>query len=79
MRNFRLLISACILCGATYGCATPEGQQQAAADDDNTTNTYRTGSRLPTYDRAGESGVRGVTRDDWIDERRKGGNQGFSR
>jgi len=70
--QLHLLIAACMAASAA-GCATdnaqPAGQAQVRSDAD-----YRTGSRLPTYEPAGTSSVKEVSRDDWNDERRAGGH-----
>jgi hypothetical protein len=70
-----------LLAGSAFGCATddpPAGasQQPSSSRSD---GTYRTGSRLPSYDAPGTAASREVSRDDWIDERRTGGNQGSAR
>jgi hypothetical protein len=75
--HLRLLIVASLACSA-FGCATdnsPDAAQAPSARD----GTYRTGSRLPSYDPPGTAASREVSRDDWNDERRTGGNQGSAR
>jgi hypothetical protein len=75
----RLLIITCLGL-ALCGCAT-DNQPSGAAPQSSSSRTgdYRTGSRLPSYDPPGTAASREVSRDDWIDERRTGGNQGSVR
>lgn len=69
------------LVAALSGCATDNGQPSGAAQPSASRGegTYRTGSRLPSYDAPGTAASREVSRDDWIDERRTGGNHGSFR
>lgn len=74
--HLRLLLIAC-LAGASFGCATDNNQPAAASQPSaRSEGTYRTGSRLPSYDPPGTAASREVSRDDWVDERRTGGMQG---
>jgi hypothetical protein len=77
MRYLALALLAC----SAFGCATDSGQDQgtAAQPASRSDGAYRTGSRLPSYDPPGTAASREVSRDDWIDERRTGGNQGSAR
>jgi hypothetical protein len=70
--QLRLLLVACVACAA-YGCATENqpGGAESARD-----GSYRTGSRLPSYDPPGTAASREVSAEDWNDARRTGGNQG---
>ena len=74
--QLRLLLIACLAC-STSGCAT-DGQDQTASAQApaRQEGTYRTGSRLPSYDPPGTAASREVSRDDWNDDRRTGGMQG---
>ena len=75
----KVLAVAC-LAGAAFGCATDNAPADTAAPSSSRGDgAYRTGSRLPSYDPPGTSASREVSRDDWVDERRTGGNQGFGR
>jgi hypothetical protein len=78
--HIRLAMLAAVLCGASYGCATPAEQPAAANAPAATTDSqprqsgsYRTGSRLPSYeDKGGASSVGDVSKDDYADEMRRG-------
>jgi len=72
--HLRVLLMACVA-GAAFGCATDDGpaqSQDAAASRPE--GTYRTGSRLPSYDPPGTAASREVSRDDWNDGRRNQSN-----
>ena len=77
--QLRLLLIAC-LAAALSGCATDNSPAGAAPQSSSRgPGDYRTGSRLPSYDPPGTAASREVSRDDWVDERRTGGNQGSAR
>ena len=76
--QLRLLLIACLACSA-YACATddqPAGAAQPQSSSSRGDGTYRTGSRLPSYDPPGTAASREISADDWNDARRTGGNQG---
>jgi hypothetical protein len=65
---------------ALSGCATDNARPGDASEQASRgTADYRTGSRLPTYEPAGASSAREVSKDDWNDDRRLGGNMGNTR
>jgi hypothetical protein len=69
--HLRLALIGAALCGATYGCATPEQPAQAGAQatqQSSSSGTYRTGSRLPSYDSDGSSSTGAVSKDDFNDQ-----------
>jgi len=77
--HFRLVLLTAVLCGASYGCATPADEPGAkapasaaptAARQQAPSGTYRTGSRLPSYDSDGASSVGAQSKDDYEDMRR---------
>jgi hypothetical protein len=76
--HIRSAVLAVILCGASFGCATPADEPEASAAESASapqrqTGGYRTGSRLPTYEeKGGASSVGDVSRDDYTDEMRRG-------
>ena len=82
--QIRLAVLATVLCGVSYGCATPAEQPAAAnapaasapaSDSQPRQASYRTGSRLPSYeDKGGASSVGDVSKDDYADEMRRGVN-----
>jgi hypothetical protein len=68
----RLLLTASVLCAATYGCGTTPTEPKTAAQPRGEP-VYTTGSRLPSNSSAP---VQEVGRDAWQDERRNApGNQ----
>ena len=78
--QIRLAVLAVVLCGS-YGCATLAEQPAAnapaasapASDSQPRQGSYRTGSRLPSYeDKGGASTVGDVSKDDYADEMRRG-------
>ena len=79
--HIRLALLA-VLCVAAYGCATPADEPKAGApaaaapasdQQPRQSGSYRTGSRLPSYeDKSGSSSVGDVSRDDYADEMRRG-------
>ncbi len=70
--RIRLLLIACVLCTATYGCETTPTEPKAAAQP-RSEPVYTTGSRLPSNSPAA---VQGVSRGAWEDDRRNAsGNQ----
>ena len=73
----KYLMIAC-LAGALSGCAT-DNSQPAESTSSRGQGSYQTGSRLPTYEPAGNSSAREISKDDWVDERRTGGNMGNTR
>jgi hypothetical protein len=74
--QLRLLLIAC-LAGSAFGCATDNSPAGAAAPSSSRdSGTYRTGSRLPSYDPPGTAASREVSAEDWNDARRGGGNTG---
>jgi len=77
MRYLAIILLAC----SAAGCATDNDQPAGASAPSSSRpeGTYRTGSRLPSYDPPGTAASREVSRDDWIDDRRTGGNQGSAR
>jgi hypothetical protein len=82
--NIRLAVLAAVLCGASYGCATPAEQPATAnapaAEPQQRQGSYRTGSRLPSYEeKGGASSVGDVSKDDYTDEMRRGVNPTFGR
>ena len=74
--HFRLVLIAAVLCGATYGCATPEeAKGQASATESpapQREGSYRTGSRLPSYDSEGSSSTGAQSKDDFTDQMNRG-------
>jgi len=87
--HIRLAVLATVLCGASYGCATPAEQPAAAnapaatapaSDSQPRQGSYRTGSRLPVYeDKGGASSVGDVSKDDYTDETRRAVSPIFGR
>lgn len=73
--HVRLLLIAC-LAGSAFGCATDNTQGSTSAQPSRNEGTYRTGSRLPSYDPPGTAASRDISADDWNDARRTGGNTG---
>jgi hypothetical protein len=78
--HFRLAALAIVLCSGSFGCATPEepaasagAPATATASQPRNSGSYRTGSRLPSYDDepAGASTVGGASKDDYADEARR--------
>jgi len=76
--HIRLAVLATVLCGASYGCATPAEQPAAAnapaatapaSDSQPRQGSYRTGSRLPVYE----------DKDDYTDETRRAVSPIFGR
>jgi hypothetical protein len=75
----RLAVLAALVCGASFGCATPaeDTKAPAAAAPDSAqqprqSGSYRTGSRLPSYeDKGGASSVGDVSKDDYTDDMRR--------
>jgi hypothetical protein len=65
------LVAALLAC-ATFGCAADGTPSRGEG-------SYRTGSRLPSYDPASTAATREVSGDDWNDARRTGGMQGTTR
>jgi hypothetical protein len=65
MHHLRLALIGAVLCGASYGCATPADQSGANAP---ASGTFRTGSRLPSYDSDGSSSTGAVSKDDYTDQ-----------
>ena len=75
MHHLRLALIAAALCGASYGCATPDqpaaqGAAAAPADARNGGGSYRTGSRLPPLDSDGSSSTGAQSKEDYEDMRR---------
>jgi hypothetical protein len=78
----RLAVLAALVCGASFGCATPAEESTAkapaataadSASEPRPTGSYRTGSRLPSYEnKGGSSSVGDVSKDDYADEMRRG-------
>jgi hypothetical protein len=86
--HIRLALLAAVLSGATYGCTTPAEQPAPnapaaaapASEPQPRQGSYRTGSRLPSYeDKGGASSVGDVSRDDYTEERNRGSNPTFGR
>jgi hypothetical protein len=73
--HLRLLLIAC-LAGSAFGCATDHEPAGAAAPQSSSrdSGTYRTGSRLPSYDPPGTAASREISADDWNDGRRNQSN-----
>jgi hypothetical protein len=75
--QIRLAVLAALVCGASFGCATPAEDSKApaaadAASQPRQTGSYRTGSRLPSYeDDTGASTTSNVSKDDYADEARR--------
>ena len=67
--RIRLLLTAFVLCSASYGCVTTPNEP-AIADQPYEEPVVRTGSRIPTRDPAAVSGTRGVSGEDWTSDRR---------
>jgi hypothetical protein len=70
----KYLLAICLAASA-FGCATdnpPAGASAPASSRDS--GTYRTGSRLPSYDPPGTAASREVSADDWQDGRRNQSN-----
>jgi len=75
--HVRLALLAAVLCTASFGCATPDSG--AAADESRSSaGTYRTGSRLPSYDSDGSSSTGAVSKDDYTDQMNRGIRPGQS-
>ena len=77
MHHLRLALITAALCGASYGCATPDqpaaqGAAAAPAEARNGGGSYRTGSRLPSYDSNGSSSTGAQSKDDFIDQMNRG-------
>ena len=82
--QIRLAVLGVILCGASYGCATPAEEPAAKAPaaaapasdpQPRQTGNYRTGSRLPVYEeRGGASSVGDMSREDVADDMRRAVN-----
>jgi hypothetical protein len=77
--HLRLALLTLVLCGASYGCATPADESgakastadaQATAPQPKQNASYRTGSRLPQYDSEGSSSTGAASKDDYEDARR---------
>ena len=87
--HIRLALLAAVLCGASYGCATPADEPAAkasaasapgAAPQPRQEGSYRTGSRLPSYEeKGGSSSVGDVSKDDYVDEARRSVSPTFGR
>jgi hypothetical protein len=72
--KLRLLLIAGLACSA-FGCASDNPQSDGAApSQERPEGSYRTGSRLPSYDAPGTAASREVSRDDWNDGRRNQSN-----
>ena len=73
--HLRVLLMACVA-GAAFGCATDSDQPAGASvpPASRPEGSYRTGSRLPSYDPPGTAASREVSRDDWNDGRRNQSN-----
>ena len=83
--HIRLAVLTAVLCGASYGCATPADEPAAKASAPNAATAdapqpapqsrpIRTGSRLPSYeDQGGSSSVGDQSKDDFADQMRRGG------
>jgi hypothetical protein len=70
----KYLLVACLACSA-FGCASdnpPTGTPAASSSRGD--GSYRTGSRLPSYDPPGTAASREISSDDWQDGRRNQGN-----
>jgi len=86
--HIRLALLA-VLCVAAYGCATPADEPKAGApaaaapasdQQPRQSGSYRTGSRLPSYEeRGGAASVGDVSKDDYADEMRRGTSPTFGR
>ena len=79
MHHLRLVLMAAALCGTSYGCATddqpaPSSAQSQPSDTRPSSGTYRTGSRLPSYDSDGSSATGAQSKDDFIDNMNRGGS-----
>jgi hypothetical protein len=74
MHHLRLVLIAAALCGATYGCATDDQPAASGAQSQasNNSGTYRTGSRLPSYDSDGSSSTGAQSKDDFMDAMNRG-------
>jgi len=76
MHHLRLALIAAALCGGLYGCATPDQPAasggQAQASESRNGGTYRTGSRLPSYDSDGSSSTGAQSKDDFTDQMNRG-------
>jgi len=76
MHHLRLALIAAALCGVSYGCATPDepaakataAAAPAEAAPVRNGGSYRTGSRLPSYDSDGSSSTGSVSKDDFNDQ-----------
>ena len=75
MFQLRVAVVAAIVCGASYGCATPADEAGAkapaadtAAPQPRSSGAYRTGSRLPSYDSDGASSTGAMGKDDYMDD-----------
>ena len=81
--HIRFALLAAVLCGASYSCATAPDESAAAAPasapQPRQEGSYRTGSRLPSYEGGGASSVGDVSKDDYADERRRGVNPASGR
>lgn len=81
MHHFRLALIAAAFCSVAYGCATPDepAAKGAAAPAEASqarpsSGTYRTGSRLPSYDSDGSGATGSVSKDDYMDNMNRGGS-----
>ena len=77
--NLRLALMSVALCAMGYGCATPEQPATAdAAAQKQPTGSYRTGSRLPSYDTDGLSSTNAMSKDEFNDQMNRGIRPGQS-
>ena len=74
--NLRLALISFALCGTAYGCAAPEQTTGAQANEPPPVATYRTGSRLPSYDTDGSSSSGAVSKDDYNDQMNRSTSSG---
>ena len=77
MHHVRLAFIVAALCGTFYGCATDDppaasGGQSQASETRSNSGSYRTGSRLPSYDSDGSSSTGAQSKDDFIDRMNRG-------
>ena len=77
MHHVRLAFIVAALCGTFYGCATDDqpaasGGQSQASETRSNSGSYRTGSRLPSYDSDGSSSTAAESKQDYMDRMNRG-------
>ena len=69
MKPKSMLLIALVSCCGSYGCATT-GDEPTWPREPRVEPVVRTGSRIPTNEPAAMSGTRGVSGEDWTNDRR---------